>query len=265
MSEQYLHGQHASVLASHAWRTAENSAAYLLDYLDEDMDVLDVGCGVGTITTDLAAHVPQGRVLGVDLAPEPLERAADYAVARAVENVEFEQGDVYELAHGEGSFDIVHAHQLLQHLKNPLGAIAEMKRVLRRGGLLALREADYGAMVWYPEVGLSAWREVYEKVSRHHGVQPRAGRRLLEWVHAAGFKTVEPTTSTWTFADPIERDYWANLWIDRIRHTSFGTIAVEEGFTDHAGLAEMIAAWEDWSRDPDGWFAVVHAEILARA
>src|SRR5690625_5499815 len=56
MSEQYLHGHHPSVLASHAWRTAANSAAYLLEYLEAGMDVLDVGCGVGTITVDLATR-----------------------------------------------------------------------------------------------------------------------------------------------------------------------------------------------------------------
>ena len=265
MADQYLHGQHARVLASHAWRTAENSAAYLLEYLEEDMDVLDVGCGIGSISVDLAERLPRGRVLGVDIAPEPLDQAADYAVARGIENVEFEVGDAYDLDHGDGSFDIVHAHQLLQHLKNPLAAIVEMKRVLRRGGLLALREADYGAMAWYPEVGLAAWHKLYRQVSTHHGVQPNAGRRLLEWVHAAGFRTVEPSSSTWTFADPVERDYWASLWIDRLRYSSFGTLAVSQGFTDEAGLEEMIVAWEDWARDGDGWFVVVHSEILARA
>lgn len=265
MSEHYLHGQHASVLASHAWRTAANSAAYLLDYLDEDMDILDVGCGIGTITADLATHVRQGHVLGVDIAEEPLERAADYAVARGVENVAFERGNVYHLNHNDASFDIVHSHQVLQHLRYPLAAIAEMKRVLRRGGLLALREADYGAMAWYPEVGLSAWRELYQKVSEHHGVNPQAGRRLLEWVHAAGFKVVEPTTSTWTFADPIEREYWANLWIDRLLHTNFRTIALEQGFATEEDIVDFIEAWRDWARDADGWFVVVHSEILARA
>lgn len=264
MSEQYLHGQHSKVLASHAWRTAENSAGYLLDYLDEEMDILDVGCGVGTISVDLATHVPRGRVLGIDLAPEPLEHAADYAVARGVENVEFEQGNAYELPHRDGSFDIVHAHQLLQYLKDPLAAITEMKRVLRRGGLLALRESDYGAMAWYPEVGLSAWRELYEQLSRFHGGHPHAGRRLLEWVRATGFRAVEPTTSTWTFADPIEREYWADLWLDRIHHTSLSRIALEEGFTDAAGLQGIIDAWQDWARDDAGWFVVVHSEILAR-
>src|SRR5699024_810448 len=151
--------------ASHAWRTAENSAAYLVDYLESGMDVLDVGCGVGTITVDLATYIPGGRVLGVDIALEPLERAADLAVAQNVENVEFEQADAYHLPFADGSYDVVHAHQLLQHLRDPLAAIAEMRRVLRRGGLLALREADYGGMTWFPESGLTGWRDLYQQLS----------------------------------------------------------------------------------------------------
>lgn len=265
MSEQYMHGHHASVLASHAWRTAENSAAYLLDYLEPGMDVLDVGCGVGTITTDLAMRVPGGRVVGMDLASEPLDRAADYAVARGVENVEFEQADVYALPYAAGSFDVVHAHQLLQHLKDPIEAIREMKRVLRRGGLLALREADYGAMTWFPESGLTGWRDLYQQLSARHGAQAQAGRRLLAWVRAAGFTTYEPSASTWCFAEPDDRAYWGNMWIDRMSHSTLAARALEVGLADQADLDRIKAAWADWSQDPDGWFVVVHGEILARA
>src|SRR5690348_13442980 len=53
----YTHGHHESVLRSHRWRTAENSAAYLLPHLSSGATVLDIGCGPGTITADLAALV----------------------------------------------------------------------------------------------------------------------------------------------------------------------------------------------------------------
>ena len=67
-SETYLHGHHDSVLRSHRWRTAENSAGYLLPRLAPGARVLDVGCGPGTITADLAARVPSGEVVGIDAA-----------------------------------------------------------------------------------------------------------------------------------------------------------------------------------------------------
>src|ERR1700722_5161903 len=93
----YLHGHHDSVLRSHRWRTAENSAAYLLPFLAEADELLDVGCGPGTITIGLARRIPAGRVTGIDAAPGVLAAARDEAVAQQQGNVTFAEGDVYRL------------------------------------------------------------------------------------------------------------------------------------------------------------------------
>jgi ubiquinone/menaquinone biosynthesis C-methylase UbiE len=62
----YTHGHHESVLRSHRWRTVENSAAYLVPFLRPGLDLLDVGCGPGSITQDFATRVAPGRVCGLD-------------------------------------------------------------------------------------------------------------------------------------------------------------------------------------------------------
>ena len=95
MPEVYTHGHHESVLRSHKWRTAENSAAYLLPHLAQDAKVLDVGCGPGTITAGLADRVPQGHVTGIDAAREIVEQAREAAGGR--QNLDFAAGDVYAL------------------------------------------------------------------------------------------------------------------------------------------------------------------------
>ena len=115
----YTHGHHESVLRSHRWRTAENSAAYLVPYLEAGGSVLDVGCGPGTITIDLARRVAPGQVVGIDAVIEPLEMARSDAVAAHVDNVTFQVADAYALPFDEASFDVVHAHQVLQHLTDP--------------------------------------------------------------------------------------------------------------------------------------------------
>ena len=72
----YTHGHHESVLRSHTWRTAENSSAYLLPHLRAGQSLLDVGCGPGTITADLALLVAPGEVVGLDAGAEVVAQAA---------------------------------------------------------------------------------------------------------------------------------------------------------------------------------------------
>src|SRR5215217_1213191 len=162
--DTYTHGHADSVLQSHRWRTAQNSAAYLLPSLRPGMDLLDVGCGPGTITVDLAARVAPGRVAGVDVSADPLEEARAAAELAGVD-VTFEVGDVYALEAADDSFDVVHAHQVLQHLTDPVAALREMARVCRPGGLVAVRDVDYAATTWFPAApGLDRWLDLYGRV-----------------------------------------------------------------------------------------------------
>ena len=184
--DTYTHGHAEPVLQSHRWRTAENSAGYLLPSLRPGLDLLDVGCGPGTITIDLAGRVAPGRVVGLDVSADPLAEARAAAVAAGVQ-VDFEVGDVYGLTFEDDSFDVVHAHQVLQHLTDPVAALREMARVCPPGGVIAVRDVDYGAFVTFPaDEGLDRWLDLYHQVARRNGAEPDAGRRLLSWAHAAG-------------------------------------------------------------------------------
>ena len=253
------------MLRSHRWRTVENSAAYLLPELVAGRTVLDVGCGPGTITLDLAERVAPARVIGIDAAPAAIEAAASERLARATDNVEFRTADVYALDFDTDSFDIVHAHQVLQHLTDPVAALREMRRVCRPGGVVAARDGDYAAMTWYPaEPALDAWVAMYDTVARANRGEPNAGRFLLSWAQAAGFTDIHAGASTWCYATPGDREWWGELWADRITKSAIATQAVEIGAATAAELAEMAAAWRHWAAQPDGWFAVLHGEILAR-
>ena len=149
-TEIYTHGHHESVLRSHKSRTAENSAGYLLPHLRPGMDVLDVGCGPGTITVDLGRRVAPGRITGIDRSADVVAQAASHASQQSVD-ARFGEGDVYALDYADASFDVVHAHQVLQHLRDPIAALQEMRRVLRPAGIVAVRGCDRAAAVRDPD------------------------------------------------------------------------------------------------------------------
>ncbi|WP_369207759.1 methyltransferase domain-containing protein [Streptomyces sp. PU-14G] len=259
----YTHGHHESVLRSHRWRTADNSAAYLLGALRPDHRVLDIGCGPGTITADFAALVPEGTVTGLDAAEGVLAQARETAAERGAANTTFTTGDVHALHFPDDSFDVVHAHQTLQHVGDPVTALREMRRVCAPGGVVAARDADYGGMFWYPQVpGLDEWLDLYRRVARANGGEPDAGRRLHAWARQAGLTDVEITTSTWCFVSPEERAWWSGLWADRTVASAYADLAVESGLATRQELQRVAEAWRAWGAEEDGWFTVVHGEIL---
>jgi ubiquinone/menaquinone biosynthesis C-methylase UbiE len=259
----YTHGHHESVLRSHKWRTVDNSAAYLAPYLAPGTNVLDVGCGPGTITVDIARLVAPGRVRGIDAAADVVADAR--ASAGETANVEFAVDDVYALAAADASFDIVHAHQVLQHLPDPVGALREMRRVCKPGGVVAARDGDYGAFRWYPdEPMLDRWLDLYETIARRNRGEPDAGRFLLAWAHAAGFTEVEAGASVWCFATPEDREWWGGLWADRMTESAIGRQAVAEGFATAEEVRAVAEGWRRWAAHPDGWFLVPHGEIICR-
>lgn len=262
----YTHGHHESVLRSHTWRTARNSAAYLLGELRPGLAVLDVGCGPGTITADLAALVaPGGSVTGVDAAEDVLRVARATAAERGLDGVRFDVADVHALPFPDDSFDVVHAHQVLQHVGDPVRALSELRRVCRPGGVVAARDSDYGAFTWYPRSPvLDGWLELYRTVARANGGEPDAGRRLKSWARAAGFTDITATATNWCFATPEERAWWSGLWADRTTASVYARLAVDGGHTDPARLTAIADAWRAWGADEDGWFMVPHGEILCR-
>jgi len=255
----YTHGHHESVLRSHSWRTAENSASYLLPHLRPELTLLDVGCGPGTISADLAGRLSQ--VTGIDAEPEVIAIARQSAPA----NLTFQVGDVHQLDFADASFDLVHAHQVLQHVADPVRALSEMRRVCRPGGIVAVRDSDYPAFAWYPEFAeLDGWLELYLRIARGNGGSPDAGRRLLGWAQRAGFGDITATSSTWCFATPDDRAWWGGMWADRIRHSAIATAAIDGGYATSDQLDRIAAAWQRWAAAPDGWMSLLHGELICR-
>ncbi len=263
---KYTHGHHESVLRGHQRRTAEDSAAYLLPHLASGSSLLDIGCGPGTITADLATRVAPGPVHAVDQFADVLDVARAEAQRRNLSNVSFATADVHKLDFPDDAFDVVHAHQVLQHVADPVQALREMRRVCRPNGIVAARDADYAGFIWFPRLpALDLWLDLYDKTARANRGEPDAGRHLLSWALAAGFDDITPTGSLWCYATAATREWWGGMWADRILHSGVGRELLALGLATTAQLEEIAAAWRTWAAAPDGWLAIPNGEILCRA
>ena len=261
--ENYVHGHHASVLAAHGARTAQNSAAYLLPHLSPGTTLLDVGFGPGSITADLAQIVAPAEVVGIEAAPDAVAAARALMDERGVDNVTLQSASVYELPFDDDSFDVVHCHQVLQYLTDPPAALREMARVARR--VVAAREVDYAVMHWYPEnQGMTDWLESYRQIARDSGGEPDASRHLRAWSNAAGLPALGEVTidaSAWTYTTHEVTKWWGDVQSARVLESEQNAKLKALGLGDER-IAAMAADWRAWGEHPDAYFSMTHGELL---
>ena len=195
--------------------------------------------------------------------PEVLEIAEASRRERGIANLSFRRGDVYALEHADDVFDVAHAHQLLQHLARPVTALRELARVTRPGGLVAVRDSDYGGMFWAPaSPELDDWQRIYRAVTRRNGTHADAGRLLLGWALEADVGAVCATSSAWTFADSESRRWWSGLWAERLLESDLAAQAVDYGVASRRELERVSEGFRRWGEQPDGFFVCPHGELL---
>ncbi len=180
--------------------------------------------------------------------------------------MQFAVADVHALDFPDDSFDVVHAHQVLQHVGDPVRALREMRRVCRPGGVVAARDSDYAAMTWFPRVPLmdesaAAVRPGRPRERRRTGRGPQApvlgaARRLHRRTGLGGGLVLRR-------AD--EHAWWSGLWADRTTASVYAELAVDGGHATADELAAIAGAWREWGGRDDAWFMVPHGEVLCRA
>ncbi|EMR67608.1 putative methylase involved in ubiquinone menaquinone biosynthesis protein [Eutypa lata UCREL1] len=272
---EYLPGYKASQVIHHEWRTAENSAAYLLPTLrslhekNPAPSFLDVGAGSGTISVGFAKRLlPGGQVTVTDLSDEILKRAESFAAAAdmTANNMVFRPANAYELPFPDATFDVTHCHQMLCHMDAPSDALREMLRVTKPGGVVAAREADMESQCLWPELpGLRLFNEVNEAVLRAAGACWSGGRQLVSWALKAGVRREQITASygTWCFSAPEDKSVWATSMAERIRHGEMRKKGVEIGLiTNDDQVEEMASAWQEWAQRDDASLGMMHGEII---
>jgi ubiquinone/menaquinone biosynthesis C-methylase UbiE len=263
-NETYQHGHHPSVVADHAKRTADTAAAFFLPFIKPGMRLLDVGCGPGSITVGLAQRVEPSETIGIDPSPSVIETAKSLANAKAAKYLSFEVGNVYESRFAAETFDAVFAHQVLQHLRKPVDALRQMMFLLKSGGVLGVRDVDWGSTTFYPENdGIRRFLTLYYELARRNGGEANAGRFLRRWLREAGFSETRVSTATVSYTDPVATREWGDTYAERTLHSNLADRAVEHGIATRSELEDIAAAWRAWGRDPDALFCFSHTEMVA--
>lgn len=262
--ETYQHGHHPAVVADHAKRTADTVAAFFLPFIKPGMRLLDVGCGPGTITSGLAQLVEPAETIGIDPSPSVIETAKSLLVAKPAKHLTFEVGDIYQTRFAAAVFDAVFAHQVLQHLRDPVDALRRMQTLLKPGGVLGVRDVDWGSATFYPENdGMRRFLTLYSELARRNGGEANAGRYLRRWLREAGFSETRVTTATVSYMDPGATCEWGKTYAERTLHSNLADRAVGYGIATRSELEDIAAAWRTWGRDPDAFFCFSHTQIVA--
>jgi ubiquinone/menaquinone biosynthesis C-methylase UbiE len=263
--EKYTHGHAPATVAQHGRRTAEEAAAFMLPSLRPGMRLLDVGCGPGSITRGLAQRLAPGEVVGLDLSRETLASAREDAAQHGLTNLTYAEGSVYQLPFPDASFDAAYAHQVTQHLRKPADALGEMLRVLHPGGLVGVRDVDWGTVSYWPlDPRIDHFIETHFKTWYQNGGEPRMGRGLKALFNAAPLTNVEVTADVWCYATPEETIEWGESYAQRLLTSPMGGRMVEYGFATRADVEAMAAGFRAWAAHPDAFWAFTMVAALAR-
>jgi len=246
-------------------RRAATHAGFFLPHLHPGTRLLDGGCGPGSISVELAAIVSPAEVVGIDIEPSQVDLAARQAAERGVSNARFQTADLSALPFPGQSFDAVFLHGVLEHLGDPVRALREVRRVLRRGGVLGARHADFGGFILEPAPApLDQFATLFERLMLHNGTHPRAGRQQVRWLREAGFSRIEASASydCWT-KTPEEASRSASFLARLVGDSSFSAQLLAAGLADRAALQKLSRGFIEWGTNPDAFAAEAWGEAVA--
>lgn len=245
-----------------AQRSASVYADFLLPHLAPEADLLDVGCGPGTISLGLAHHVRS--LLGVDPEDE-FDDARAYAEALGIDNVEFRVGDVYALDLPDDRFDACLAHSVLETLGRPVDALREILRVLKPGGVVGVASVEYGGLILAgpDEPLLRRFYAIRERIWQLDGVaDPFRGRAVRGLVTGAGFERVAAITSYISYGTPESVHSFGSGRAADCRDEWYVEAAQRHHLASTSDLDAMERAWNAWSEAPDAFAAFAWGRAL---
>lgn len=273
--QKYHIGYKEETLKAFELRNAGTCLGYLLPTLESlppTFRLLDIGCGPGSITFDLARRFPRAKIIGVDLGKESIDRAnANIAAHGLGTGIEFRVGSILEpdsfLSPEEiGSFDVVHEHTTLICIPNNIEMLRVMKTLAKQDtGILACREADLETQVVWPPCPENA--ELQKRIYKMNGLEWQMGRKLLSKALEVGFHRDQITASASVLSNitALERKLYFGSMIPMLadENSDYRKATTKFGYTEEQldvlrnNMHRAIAA-------DDGWRLVICTEIICR-
>ena len=261
--EVYTSGYGPQFQRELASRSAADFAGFFTPHLRPGMRLLDCGCGVGSITLDLAGLVAPGEVVGIDVEVRQIDAARAAADERGVRNVRFEVANVYQLPFPDASFDAVFAQGVLEYLREPLGALREMRRCLKPGGIIGVRSPDRGAWLMAPSSPLlDDLRALYVRALESLGTSPTVGRHLRRLVRDAGFDHTEASATTRCFGTDEAAQSGKRIFAEVLRQPAVVETVLAQGWVDRARWEAMCAEAVAFFDRPDAFQAWMQCEVV---
>jgi ubiquinone/menaquinone biosynthesis C-methylase UbiE len=244
-------------------RTLANSHPTLLRLLHPGMSVLDVGCGPGTLTLEIARHVDPGAVVGMDINPEMIRVAEEAASSGTPRNIVFYRDDIRESS-WDGEFDVVNAARTLQWIPDAAVALRGMARAAVRGGSVVVLDYDHTKAEWSNPP--KAWTRFYRAFldwREAGGLDNAIARRLPALCKTAGLAAMAVTPQI-TTVRAGDADFFrvAGLW--RMVIESRGRQMVAAGQLAESERRDALDAFTGWMQEANAVQTVHEACIVAR-
>lgn len=260
--ETYTLGYGASSMEWMESRTAEVHGAFLLPYLKPGMRLLDCGCGPGTLTIGFARYVMPAEAIGIDRESAQFAAVAAEANKEPVPNLRFQAGDIYALPFEDESFDVVFASAVLGSVSDAERVVREMVRVLKTGGIIALKEFDHGADIIWPQTPVIAKSiEFYHRLRAENGHEPHAGRQLKAYMAANNCRVQH----VHAYFDQQTQSEELKTYIDRnngLHREILGPQYCERGWCTPADIGEIVKEWEDFAGNPSSIYLAAWLEAV---
>ena len=254
--EEYIYSKREEIKSHFARRTVDQQAGFLLRHLRQGMTLIDCGCGPGSITHGLARIVGSAKVWGVDVDMQSLQKGRSSA---AESGAFFANANIFSLPFAANVFDVAYSNAVLSHLSDPLAALLEIRRVLKPGGILAVRVPDFDGRLIVPQDDrLIRSLQAHVAEVRKRGGNPTLGKHLRSFALQAGFVNVEAAAEYESFGTPDAVRYWGNV----VSTGLLESLAEKGSEAEREECKGRAVAWREWAEGEDSFLASAWCTVL---